>query len=268
MSDCGPEVESYCFDKVSNCSDYMTDFTAVIKDCKNQNSLMAFWSLYLLTLVGVTIMGAREILQVIFSGRSYFRVWDNIVEALIILFTVLFLALSLIHMTLARHFATWSIFFGWLELTLLIGRFPSVGIYIYMSFRITKTLVHFILVFSPVLAAYTFAFYIIHPHAIVFDNPLTSFLKVVVMMAGEYDLEKFFIWNSVQRDRGFVTVQILFVLFVFFISIVLVNLLVGLTVSKTEELFREAGIYRLEKTVLQVEQTTSLLTLLIRCKIR
>lgn len=88
------------------------------------------------------------------------------------------------------------------------------------------------------------------------------------MMAGEYDLEKFFIWNSVQRDRGFVTVQFLFVLFVFFISIVLVNLLVGLTVSKTEELFREAGIYRLEKTVLQVEQTTSLLTLLIRCKIR
>ena len=54
------------------------------------------------------------------------------------------------------------------------------------------------------------------------------------------------------QDKGFVTTQILFVLFVFFISIVLVNLLVGLTVSKTEELFKEAGIYRLEKTILQV----------------
>jgi hypothetical protein len=44
------------------------------------------------------------------------------------------------------------------------------------------------------------------------------------------------------------------VLFIFFISVVLVNLLVGLTISKTEELYREAGIFRLEKTVLQVHR--------------
>jgi hypothetical protein len=50
------------------------------------------------------------------------------------------------------------------------------------------------------LAAYAFAFYIIHPHAVVFDNPLTSFLKVFVMMTGEYDLEKYFIWESVKEE--------------------------------------------------------------------
>ena len=76
--------------------------------------------------------------------------------------------------------------------------------------------------------------------------------QVIVMMTGEYNLETYFIWNSVKLDKGFVTTQIIFILFVFFISIVLVNLLVGLTVSKTEELFKDAGIYRLEKTVLQV----------------
>ena len=119
MSDCGPEVESYCFKKLSNCSAYTSDFFAIIKNCENQKSLIAFWSLYFLTLLGVIVMGSREILQVIFSGKSYFRVWDNFIEALIVVFTVLFLAFSLLNMTLARHFATWSIFFGWLELTLL-----------------------------------------------------------------------------------------------------------------------------------------------------
>ncbi len=53
---------------------------------------------------------------------------------------------------------------------------------------------------DDLLAAYAFAFYIIHPHAVVFDNPLTSFLKVFVMMTGEYDLEKYFIWESVKEE--------------------------------------------------------------------
>ena len=35
-------------------------------------------------------------------------------------------------------------------------------------------------------------------------------------------------------------------------SIIISNLIIGLTVNQTEELFKEAGVIRLEKTVLQI----------------
>ena len=133
------------------------------------------------------------------SGISYFRVWDNILQSMIIIFAASYLGIAFFHMIPARHLATWAVFLGWLELTLLIGRFPSIGIYIYMSFMVIKTLVLFTFIFLPVLAAYAFAFYIIHPHAEVFDNPLTSFLKIIVMMVGEYNLENYFIWKAVKE---------------------------------------------------------------------
>ena len=253
MSVCSENKTGLCYPEKHNCS-AEADFgvTHLVDNCEDKAAVASFWVFYAATFGGTLVMILREIVQIAFSGKQYFRLWDNLLEILILLCTVVFLTVSMFSLSAARHFATWSIFFGWLELTLFIGRVPSIGIYIYMSFRVIRTLIHFMIVFSPVLAAYVFAFYIIHPHAKVFDNPFTSSLKVLVMMTGEYNLEEYFIWQSVKLDKGFVTTQIIFVLFVFFISIVLVNLLVGLTVSKTEELFKEAGIYRLEKTVLQV----------------
>ena len=48
------------------------------------------------------------------------------------------------------------------------------------------------------------------------------------------------------------TTQIMFVAFLFVITITISNLIVGLTVNRTEALFKEAGVIRLMKTVLQV----------------
>ena len=53
-------------------------------------------------------------------------------------------------------------------------------------------------------------------------------------------------------DFGAVSAQVAFFLFVLIGNIVIANLLIGLTVSKTEELFKRAGVIRLEKTVNQI----------------
>ncbi len=42
----------------------------------------------------------------------------------------------------------------------------------------------------------------------------------------------------------------MFVLFFFMVSIIVSNLIIGLTVSKTEELFREAGVKNGEKKLI------------------
>lgn len=178
MSECGKNTRNFCFTHVLNCTVIDNDnFMTVIMNCEKDEAIIAFWFFFFATCFGTVVLIGRELLQIIFTGKYYLRLWDNMIELLILISTVSFLALSLFYVTIARHFAAWSIFFGWLELTLFIGRIPNIGIYIYMAFRVIKIILLFILVFFPVLAAFTFAFYIIHPHATVFDNPLTAFLK-------------------------------------------------------------------------------------------
>ena len=55
-----------------------------------------------------------------------------------------------------------------------------------------------------------------------------SGLKILVMMIGEFELEEYFIWEAVKTEGGYVTTQILFVLFLIFVCIVIANLLVSL----------------------------------------
>jgi hypothetical protein len=57
-----------------------------------------------------------------------------------------------------------------------------------------------------------------------------SGLKILVMMIGEFELEEYFIWEAVKTEGGYVTTQILFVLFLIFVCIVIANLLVSLPV--------------------------------------
>jgi hypothetical protein len=47
-------------------------------------------------------------------------------------------------------------------------------------------------------------------------------------MIGEFELEEYFIWEAVKTEGGYVTTQILFVLFLIFVCIVIANLLVSL----------------------------------------
>jgi hypothetical protein len=81
---------------------------------------------------------------------------------------------------------------------------------------------------------------------------LISFIKVLTMMTGEFDLGSYFTWDESEKDHAQFSTQLLFIMFLIFVSIVIANLLIGLTISKTEELFKEAGLFRLEKTVIQV----------------
>ncbi len=38
------------------------------------------------------------------------------------------------------------VFFAWMELTLLLGRFPAIGVYIYMSLHVMRLLIVILLV--------------------------------------------------------------------------------------------------------------------------
>ena len=74
-----------------------------------------------------------------------------------------------------------AMFLAWFELTLLLGRFPSIGMYTYMSLHVIKQLIPlFFFVFFCTLMGFAMTFHmlLIRDYNGVFDNPWTSYLKV------------------------------------------------------------------------------------------
>ena len=74
---------------------------------------------------------------------------------------------------------------------------PKVGIYIRIFTHVSKTLLFFILIYSPALFAYALCFLVLMPPEVeVFRNPWISFLNVMAMLIGEVDFDARFINNE------------------------------------------------------------------------
>ena len=76
-------------------------------------------------------------------------------------------------------------------MTLLLGRIPSIGIFIFLLYDVLRTLIIFFLVYLPLLMAFAFIFYLLLPSNDMYSDPVTSFLKVLAMMIGELEFGNF-----------------------------------------------------------------------------
>ena len=68
-----------------------------------------------------------------------------------------------------------------------------------------------------------------------FHGVTSSMTKIIIMMTGEIGFEDYFEWNKTKEHHSEGSTQILLLLFIVFVSIVLVNLLLGLAVSELEQ---------------------------------
>ena len=112
-----------------------------------------------------------------------------------------------------------------------------------MAFNVTKTLLKILLSFIPTFIAFTLTFNILMQSSEVFQEIHNTGFKVFVMMMGEFELTDYFTTQEVSKAGGRnYSVQILFVLFVIFICVIVMNLLIGLTVSNIDDLKKDADI--------------------------
>ena len=198
---------------------------------------------------GVLIL--RESLQAIFNFKDYLS-FENFLELATVIILCIFYSYLWDDPNSCIHFAAWSVFLSWFELTLLIGRMPKIGIYIYMSVYVMKDIALMFLVYLPTILSFAFVFYIII-QTDVFINPLGALIKVLVMTAGEFEYSAYFTYEKVKDNNGAnYSSQLFFIAFYFMSSIALANMILGLTVNKTDELFKEASFIHQEKIIEQV----------------
>ena len=252
-----------------SCTDLSLNGTTLqhIKDVISNHELgfdtLGFLICYAFTSIYAIYLTFAEVMKAIYSpNREYFPRFTFIILTIVYLLLLLFEPI-----TLTEYFGILAIVNGCWNFIIMLGKIPSFGNPIFLLISILELLAKYFLLFLPILVSFAVVFRALMPishdetednlaeKSSEFVNILYAFLKVTAMMVGELDFRETFlphIQGSVYGQSGKAFISIFFFLFVAIMSIVMVNLLIGLTVNKTEELSKLADIVRLKKIVDQV----------------
>ncbi|KAL7293705.1 hypothetical protein TKK_0012777 [Trichogramma kaykai] len=211
-------------------------------------------------LVSLTVLEAlRKLLGILTysSIRQFFTQAENMVEWCVILsvFATSFVFAGRTH-TWQSHVGAFAVLCGWTNLMLMIGQLPMFGAYVAMFTSVQAQVFKLLLAYACLLVGFTASFCVIFPRSKSFSSPHTGLIKVLVMMTGELDFEDLFFPEEMEGVRPVdvggtswillqVSAQLSFVLFLLFVTIVLMNLLVGIAVHDIKGLQKTAGLAKL-----------------------
>ncbi|RVE47475.1 hypothetical protein evm_007886 [Chilo suppressalis] len=221
---------------------------------------------YLIIILNLCFM-CKEVFQACLDWSSYIRQWENWLQCLIILGVFLCTIPWDIEngVVIKGNTSNWqhdiaavTIFFCWLELMMIIGRFPTFGLYVQMFTTVTVNFATFLLAYSCLLIAFGLAFSVLFSNYPAFHLP-AGFVKTVMMMSGELEYEDIFYNNGDSQIQYPLTAHGMFLIFVLLVTVILTNLLVGLAVSDIQALQESAGLDRLVRQTQLVAHLESML---------
>jgi transient receptor potential cation channel subfamily A protein 1 len=129
--------------------------------------------------------------------------------------------------SIEKQLASVAILLAALELVMMTEQHPKLSTYAVMLKTVSANFFKLLLWYFLLLLAFALSFYILF-HDDSFDNPLKSIFQTIIMLTGELNAD------SIKFDSSNITSRLIFLLFVFMITIVLFNLLNGLAVGDTQ----------------------------------
>ncbi|CAG0886720.1 unnamed protein product [Darwinula stevensoni] len=202
----------------------------------------------------------KEVFQISQGVKEYFQLWENFLQWAIIVQTMFLIKLHYEEAflpTWTYHLAASAILFAWTEMMLLIGRFPLFGLYIQMFAIVLKDFAKFLFAYSCLIVAFCLSFMVLFHNKDQFMNPGEAFITTLVMMTGEFEYSDVLFFNTGNKkdsnssdasdDKSEFpgTSHVIFLLYLLIVSIILMNLLVGLAVNDIQGLQKTAGLERL-----------------------
>ncbi|XP_032521667.2 transient receptor potential channel pyrexia isoform X2 [Danaus plexippus] len=222
---------------------------------------------YVIVLLNLCFL-SKEIFQACLDYSAYIRQWENWLQILIIIGVFLCTiptwymhnGAAITNTSNWQHdVAAITIFFCWLELMMIIGRFPTFGLYVQMFTTVTVNFATFLMAYSCLLMAFGLAFSVLFSNYPAFHLP-AGLVKTVMMMSGELEYEDIFYNNCTNSQIHYpLTAHAMFLIFVVLVTVILTNLLVGLAVSDIQALQESAGLDRLVRQTQLVAHLESML---------
>ncbi|XP_063379537.1 transient receptor potential channel pyrexia-like [Cydia fagiglandana] len=188
---------------------------------------------------------------------QYFTTFENLMEWFVLLSVF---SLYNIHKDYSwqNHVGGYAVLGAWTNLMLMMGQLPMFGDYVAMYQKVLKEFLKLLLAYICLLLGFTICFCVVFPNEEMFANPLMGFISTMAMMVGELNLN--ILLNAPEgEDPPLVfelSSQIIFILFLMFVTIILMNLLVGIAVHDIQGLRKTAGLSKLvrqTKLILFVE---------------
>ncbi|CAL7948258.1 unnamed protein product [Xylocopa violacea] len=189
------------------------------------------------------------------SAKQYFSNIDNVLDSIVIIsvFVTSFVYTGRTY-DWQNYVGAFAILCAWTNLMLMVGQLPAFGTYVAMFTHIQFEFAKLLLAYSGLLIGFTVSFCVIFVGEPSFGNPFTGLIKVLAMMAGELDFDGLI--TQIDQDlesEGPVVIyhplsvcsQILFTLFIVFVTVILMNLLVGIAVHDIQGLRNHAGLTKL-----------------------
>ncbi|KAJ8026830.1 Transient receptor potential cation channel subfamily A member 1-like [Holothuria leucospilota] len=238
------------------------------EDGFTDNTLFIFGKIGHWIIIGLSCLNLlKEVVQVYNEKMAYLD-WENLLEWWIYVLAIL-TVLPLNDVTygdglILRYNWQWqcgafAIFFAWLNLILFIQKFPQLGIYVVMFTDILKTFLKFCVVFFLFIVSFAMAFYTLLMNQEPFNRFQYSLVKTFVMMIGEFEYDTIFhsqdYLTSPDLDKAsdvyFLeklfypgSTYTIFVVFAIIMSILIMNLLVGLAVDDIKAVQEQARLQR------------------------
>ncbi|XP_012535072.2 transient receptor potential channel pyrexia [Monomorium pharaonis] len=188
------------------------------------------------------VLACKELFQVAHGICSYAKRWENWLQwSVIVASGIILIPLGY---TWQYHVAALGVLLVWIELMMVVGRFPMFGIYVQMFTQVSINFFKFLAAYMCLIVGFSLGFTVLHKNYKSFANPLISLLKTMIMMSGELEFEDvFFDSKAPLQYPG--TAHLMLLGFVILVTVILTNLMVGLAVSDIQELRRCAGLDRL-----------------------
>ncbi|KAJ2941478.1 hypothetical protein O0L34_g14525 [Tuta absoluta] len=191
------------------------------------------------------------------SIRQYFTTFENLMEWFVLLSVF---SLYDIHKDYnwQNHVGGYAVLGAWTNLMLMMGQLPMFGDYVAMYQKVLNEFLKLLMAYMCLLLGFTICFCVVFPNEEMFANPLVGLISTLSMMVGELNLG-ILINDPDKEDPPLVfelSSQIIFILFLMFVTIILMNLLVGIAVHDIQGLRKTAELSKLvrqTKLILFVE---------------
>lgn len=191
------------------------------------------------------------------SIYQYFTTFENLME-----WFVLLSVFSLYNIQQdygwQNHVGGYAVLGAWTNLMLMMGQMPMFGDYVAMYQKVLSEFLKLLLAYVCLLLGFAICFCVVFPNEEMFSNPLMGFISTLSMMVGELNLN-ILINDPIEDDPPLIfelSSQMIFILFLMFVTIILMNLLVGIAVHDIQGLRKTAGLSKLvrqTKLILFVE---------------
>ena len=203
----------------------------------------------------LALLALVELLQLSVSLKRYILSLENWIEVAMIAIVAFLLSNRAGDFELNRSLAGIAILLSWAKAITLIGKHPkhnTLNIYVTMFFTVLKSFFSFLLWYGLFIVAFGISFYLMlhtdiegraptgEDEYAYFNTTFLSVVKTLTMFVGELE------FSDIPINLGsplYPVNYLFFLLFVFLIVVVLMNLLNGLAVSDTGRIREQAEVY-------------------------